>query len=375
MSWLLPDKTAVTTRTEPETQQPQPMIYPQTQPQTQPSTQEQTLPPVIPVEERKPTPRTVIAVNDVEKKSIPWGEKVNNHTINQGHHNGYSEIASTDDEINSYGDRSEAPFDIRSDSTPGSTRDDNTPITTRVSTPYEERDGAYYCRNNKDKNTNKQNINKQDTDKQNTSKQNNIEAEINHSSVIDVCSYSDTTIFLLTDRNVTCEIFNDSIKKRYRAHNNTELLRIVSYDGYLYGVGADRKLYTLPNNHLTDTNWIWDIVKWAPADVIHVSSTHDASHLWIQTYTHGYLYGDNGGMISKIPYTGLRRVYGRDIGHYIDIDYNKHNAMVHPTNIVIRNVIDAALSYYDEVVAIYVADSDKYRAITIVNWKPYYIRV
>jgi hypothetical protein len=40
----------------------------------------------------------------------------------------------------------------------------------------------------------------------------------------------------------------------------------------------------------------------------------------------------------------------------------------------VDNIIDGALSYYDEVIGIRPSDIDKYRAVVIVNWKPYYIK-
>lgn len=258
------------------------------------------------------------------------------------------DVTPIDDEINSDGTRSDAPFDVRSGaSTPDSTR------VGHVSTPCEERDGVFYCRSNK---------------------ASALDGNIDHSPVINVCSYSNATVFLLMNGNAICEVDSGTAKKRYRATNSVTLQQMTSYDGYLYGVSSDHKLYTLPNSHFTNTNWIWNLVDWAPDNVIHISSTHDASHLWIQTDTHGYLYGSSGSLISKISYIGMRRVYGRNVNHYLDIDDNKYTATIYPGNTIVNNIVDAALSYYDEVVAIHPSEATEYRGVTIVNWKPYYIR-
>lgn len=279
----------------------------------------------------------------------------------------YSDDTS-DDEINSNGDYTDAAFDVRS----GESTDNknfsqacnsasqdssrNCGDIASVSTPCEEKDGVYYCRN----------------DKSDIIQQMDIDHN-HHSPVIDVCSYSNATIFLLEDGNIICEI-KDPIYKRYRASNSIKLLRITSFNGYIYGVGTDNKLYNLPNSYLPTTNWIWNISEWAPINIKYISSTHDSSYLWIQTNDFGYLYNSPTALISKIQCNGMKRVYGRDVEHYIDIDPHNYSATIHPGDILVHNVYDGALSYYDEVVAIHPSERNDYRAITIVNWRPYYIR-
>lgn len=282
------------------------------------------------------------------------------------------EATSLDDEQNSDGDYTDGRFDIRSGDSTKSSLDSpfgydvnyNYGITS-VSTPCEEKDGVYYCRSNKAETI--QGIIGFHSDNK----------KIDHSPVIDVCSYSNETIFLLEDGNIICELdsHNGDIKNRYRASNNIPLIRITSFGGYLHGVGADRKLYTLPNNYFSTANWIWNLAEWAPTDIKHISSTHDSSHLWIQTSFTGLLYSAPGVISSKTPYTNLKRVYGRDINHYIDIDSSKFTAKIHPGDTLVHNVYDGALSYYDEVIAVHPSERNEYRGITIVNWRPYYIRV
>lgn len=274
------------------------------------------------------------------------------------------EVTTLDDEENSDGDYTDGRFDVRSGESTKSSLDSprdvlentyNYPITS-VSTPCEEKDGVYYCRSNK-----------ADIIQEHDRK-------IDHSPVIDVCSYSNATVFLLEDGNIICEIDKDT-KNRYRASNNIPLIRITSFDGYLHAVGTDHKLYSLPNNYFPTTNWMWNVADWAPTDIKHISSTHDSSHLWIQTSSTGLLYSAPGVISSKTPYSNMKRVYGRDVNHYIDIDPLKFTAKIYPGNTLVHNVYDGALSYYDEVIAIHPSERNEYRGITIVNWRPYYIRV
>ena len=258
---------------------------------------------------------------------------------------------STDYEVNSDGALADAFFDVRSGE---STRDGQCDIITSVSTPCEMKDGVYYCRNDKSC---------QD-----------IEGLGQHSSpVVDVCSYSSATVFLLEDGSIICDTEAPE-SKRYRASNNIRLTRITSFNGYLYGVGEDRKLYTLPNSSFSTSVWIWNSCDWAPDGIIHVSSTHDSTHIWVQTETSGYVYNNPSSAPVEIPYTNGKRVYGRDVNHYIDIDTTRYTAKITPGDTIIHNVYDGALSYYDEVVAIHPSERSEYRTITIVNWRPYYIR-
>lgn len=275
-----------------------------------------------PINVRKPTPQYVI---NTIKKSVKL------------------EVQSVDDEINSNGDNIDGPFDVRSGE---STADCSI---SSVSTPCQEKEGVYYCRNTQATNV---------TDP--------------HSSVIDVCSYSNATVFLLADGNIICEIVDT--KRRYRAANNIILRRIVSFDGYLYGIGKDNILYTLPNKSFPTTNWFWTRVNWAPDMIKHISTTHSSSHLWIQTYTKGYLYHSSAKVAFETEYINGKRVYGRDVDHYIDIDSVKFTGAIYPNKMLVNNIYDAALSYYDEIIAIHPNERDQYNGITIVNWQPYYIR-
>jgi hypothetical protein len=273
-----------------------------------------------------------------------------NPTVNLKNRLSREEIVSPDNEQNSDGDLTDAPFDARSGDSTNDQRKS-------VSTPCQERNGAYYCRSNK----------------------NVMNGNIDHSPVIDVCSYSNATIFLLQDSNIICEIDDSDHrvkgKNRYKASNNIPLIKITTFNGYLHGVGTDRKLYMLPNNYFPTTTWIWDVVDWAPINITHISSTHNSSHLWIQTTSSGALYSAPNIIVDTISHNNcnIKRVYGRDIDHYMEIDSVKYTAIVHPKGNILSNIYDGALSYYDEVIAIHPSEQKEYRGISIVNWIPYYI--
>ena len=100
------------------------------------------------------------------------------------------------------------------------------------------------------------------------------------------------------------------------------------------------------NNSFPTTNWIWNIVSWSPSDINHMSSTNNSSHLWVQTSHSEYLYDRPDSKIYERGYSGLKRVYGKDIEHYIEIDQNIYTAIIYPENTTISNIYDGALSYY-----------------------------
>jgi hypothetical protein len=266
---------------------------------------------------------------------------------------------STDNEINSGGNFIDGPFDVRS------------PITTQ--------DYLSIDVNNSRDNDTVEIIECIDSD--------DVTGVHTH-TIVDACSYSNATVYLLQDGDIICEIDSDikteieqrprifhksETKNRYRSSNNIHLVRITTFDGYLYGLGFDKKLYTLPGNFFLTAHWIWKLVPWAPLNITHISSTYDVSYLWIQTFSDGYMYNASGQLLHKMPYKDLKRMYGRTMNHYIDINPMKYNVTVYPENVVLDDIYDAVLSYYDEVIVIHPSERNKYRGITIVNWRPYYI--
>lgn len=263
--------------------------------------------------------------------------------------NHVSEVSSYDDEINSLDNRMENDmFDIHSSNTTNEydnkcisrcEREDSY-INQCVKNPIDE---VLYCSTN----------------------------EVNIKNAIDVCSYSDYTIFLLDDSSIITEDCNND---KINITNNIKLNRIISFNGYLYGIDNSGVMFTLPNNYFTTTEWIWNKVEWIDYKITHMSTTHDNQYLWLQNNENGYLYDGDNTLLLSLDYCNKRRMYGIDTTHYIDIDTINHNCVVYPEEKIIDNIWDATLSYYNEVIAIHPSQKDKYKRIVVVNWVPYYLK-
>jgi hypothetical protein len=95
--------------------------------------------------------------------------------------------------------------------------------------------------------------------------------------------------------------------------------------------------------------------------------------MWLQTKKTGYLYEKPQVVKHKIN-TINRRVYGKNIDHYIDINPKTSVGNLHPGNKIIYDIWDAALTFDDQLKIIHSHESNLYKAIVIVNWKPFYIK-
>lgn len=252
-------------------------------------------------------------------------------------------------------------FEIQSDADTNESSSSNDSIHT-VTTPYEEHDGVYYCHR----------YNNHISTKPKKNHRNTSVSEIHRKSVIDVCSYSDSTLFLMDDGDIIKEK-TDRVK--VRISNNVKLVRITSYNGYMYGLDRNGKLYHLPNSNLGNKSWTWlecDFTK-NIKNITHISSTLDGSHLWLQTATEGYLFDEQGDEIEKFE-TKHKRVYGINKDHYMDIDQKACKAEIYPKRKIEHNIYDGALSYHNEVVAIHPDEKHQFIGVAIVNWKPYFVR-
>ena len=284
----------------------------------------------------------------------------------------YQEELSTDDEENSVGDKLDMPFDVKSQDTDEihemngiyEMNNTNESYRTNVSIPYKENNGIYYCRNNKI----------------------DIISNTESSKVIDICTYSTTIIFLLEDNDIivekNLEVINikESYENnkiiRYKKKNNVRLNRIITFKGYLYGLGGNNSLYILPNINFDSKYWGWDLVDWGSKNIKHVSNTYTNEYLFIQTKENiGYLYDNPNNVIEEINDMKYRRVYGRDDKNYIDINDDENSVIIQPSGNKIYDIYDAALSYYNELITITIEEKEKYKKVVIVNWKLYYISV
>lgn len=244
-------------------------------------------------------------------------------------------VSSLDDEVNSEGEHEDVPFDVRSASTPHRFS---------VSSPCKSREGVYYCRRGENLGTS--------------------------SPVVDVCSYSNYKVFLLADGTVTTE----NATTRSKKINNISLVRIASFNGYLFGVTQAGRLYVLSNDTIETQNWTWSLCDWAVGNVTHISATHDGAFLWLQTISNGYLYDTSYNLIKEVPVRGVRRVYGKTVDDFVDLTPANQRAISYPGATVHTGVTDCALTYHNEVLCIKTEESKEYSRVTMVNWKPYYIK-
>ncbi len=314
---------------------------------------DQTLTPTTTVAPSIATPSIVTPSRDVRTQNshiygMPPQGINKNRSIYQIQSNNNMVIHSP--ETNSDGEYSDKGIDVLSGVT---TRDHDEDI----STPYEEQNGVFICHTNND--------------------------TVPHTGIIDVCSYSNGTIFLTKDHKIICEMLNDNEQKiKFEVSCNVKLSRVVPFNGYLYGVGEDKKLYNLPNNYFdsnSDTKiWEWNIVPWAPQNIDHISVTLDSLLLWLQSNGVGKLYKDPHDVMhsQKLSNNSIKRNYGKDDKHYVEINQTNFTGKKVSNNGEehLNQVWDGVLDYYDKLYTITPMDRNKYRRINIVNWKPYYIQ-
>ena len=62
--------------------------------------------------------------------------------------------------------------------------------------------------------------------------------------MIDICSYSNVTVYLLDNSHIICE--NNESGNKYEVTNNIRFVKITSFGGYLYGIDINHKLRSLP---------------------------------------------------------------------------------------------------------------------------------
>lgn len=306
-----------------------PVVLPPSFPQNESTQSQKILPVVIP-------PKTISRKLDCSSATPLTGDEGSVRQPSRAVRNTRRRvsISSSDDENNSEGEHEDLPFDVRSDETDRS-----------VSTPCQIREGNYYCR---------------------------TEQKFNSSSpVIDVCSYSNFTAYLLQDYNIICD---DDKSRRTRKTNSVQLVRIITFNGYLYGLSKEGKMYFLSNDSIESSNWTWTFCNWTISNITHISSTYDGLFVWLQTASTGYLYNSDYNLVSQTPARDIRRIYGKDVNNYVDLNPNKFTATTYPSGTVSHSVYDCALSYHNELVCVDAVDSKEYNRIVMVNWKPYYIR-
>lgn len=244
------------------------------------------------------------------------------------------EIQSLDDERNSNGTISDVKvYDVHSTET--------TPQDIgSISTPYQEQDGAYYCKSSED------------------------------SGVIDAISYSTYTVFLMNDGTVILE----GKGKRLRITCNVKLSRIVSFAQRIYGISGT-SLYVCHDSDPDLPQWLWDKVKWAslPSKITYINTPYNMKNLLVQDGTTGYIYNEAGGLISQYNCNGEIRICAKDMFRYATFNQLEHSARIYPSGETYRNIADLAFDYHGGVITIPLNADLKYKRIAMVNWRPYFI--
>jgi len=209
-----------------------------------------------------------------------------------------------------------------------------------------------------------------------------------HDRVIDIATYSGCLLLhLLKDGRILVEK-TDRSEKRVFVTNNQTLCRIIYHHGFLYGVDRSGRVYYLKPKYPQDfsrTTWKWTLLTEGlvghhdplPKNIHHVSSTADGSGLLLQDRDgSGYLY-DKGRFVKKLDIgRHMRRNYGKDFNHFVDIDDKKREAFFHRHKERvqhIKDVTDAILSYQDQAVVIKTDQKHEFASLRLVNWQPYYL--
>ena len=102
--------------------------------------------------------------------------------------------------------------------------------------------------------------------------------------------------------------------------NNTRLSRIECVGNKLYAISFG-ELYWLDVCETNHSEWKWIRCPVHKKGLIHMSSTHDKKHLWIQTDTKGFLYKcDMSLQLVETVDTFLIRNYGRHKKEFVEIN-------------------------------------------------------
>jgi hypothetical protein len=193
--------------------------------------------------------------------------------------------------------------------------------------------------------------------------------------IIDVCSFSNSTIALLSDGSIIKEVAsqNETDIERSSISTNVTLIRLEAFNGYLYGISKG-SLYKLDNSTYKNRKWIFTLVNNMPINIIHTSATLKSNHLWLQTTEKGYIIDERLNIISTLKIeTGKRRIYGSDLDHYIEININECVGVSMPGSKNINNICGGGMTYNDEIISISVEMRGKFKEVRLVNWTPYYL--
>lgn len=250
-----------------------------------------------------------------------------------------NEIVPRSPEINSTG-QEERGFAIHSAETPP-------PVENEISTPYQENNGYLIPKGNR------------------------REGDV---QVLDACSYSNGTVFLLANGKVIFEYLQKGKVQRKLISLNLKLSRIVTFTGYIYGL-FNQKLYYCENSDPDSGHWDFTPVYWSnlPTGIVHLGSTYDGKNLIVQTRDNGYVFNSRSEILAIYNAVDTIRIYGKDNFIYAELDTRRNTARVYPSGEKFTNVSDLAFDYHGKIVTVPTELRKDYHRIAMVNWKPMFI--
>ena len=131
--------------------------------------------------------------------------------------------------------------------------------------------------------------------------------------VVDLIYHAGRVLQVLPDGRIVEE-------RSGRTHRtDLPLSRVVTFNGYLYGL-AQGRLFELAGG-TDETQWRWELAEWAPSSLVFISASHDGQTLWLQTPHEGYIVRKKqSAQPQRADLTpGTWRVYGRDERQWLDL--------------------------------------------------------
>ena len=194
--------------------------------------------------------------------------------------------------------------------------------------------------------------------------------DIKQSPVIDVTSYSNTVLALMKSGN----IIRETDEVRDMVANNINLKRLESFNGTLYGVSVDGRMFKLNNDTFETKKWMWNVASF-PTGVTHTSATLNGKHFWVQTADTGLLYDRKMRVVDKeTPFKNKKRVYGNDRKTFIEIDLQTNTGMLYPNKSRVKEVAGAIITHENQLKVLRPSQTRLFSDIRLINWTPAYIK-
>jgi len=195
-------------------------------------------------------------------------------------------------------------------------------------------------------------------------------SDTKQSPVIDVTNYSNSTLALTQDGRIMRETRDGT---RDRVANNVRLVRLESFNGTLYGISADRRVFALNNDTFDTRKWTWTLTSF-PVGVTHTSATLNGRHFWVQTNDTGLMYDRKLRVVERVPVRNTKRVYGNDRKTYIEIDTENNTGMLFPNRSRVNNVAGAIITHDNQLKVLKPSQTGLFSDIRLINWTPTYIK-